>query len=315
MEHVWTPGPASRSSEADDESQSAGEVANTATTQILGPTLAPGTYVCRARMSEIVNNYLTNPPLVSPWTETRTLVVPAVIDASKVVGPTAGSSVHDRPTLVVTNPARSGPVGPLEYRFEVALASTFTPETIVTGGTVAEGAAGQTSWTVPADLVPGLHYYWRATVLDSNSRIASPFIPSADFWAVAAAERLYFLDIHINPACTPMWAYDLTYYASSPDPIGAASFTLKTLTTLGLTLSGGPHASGTISGSAPHRFGEGGGTLKIADGTAAVSTTATIGSDGAMTGLFDGPISMSDYYGVYTCSKGGNSWVVRMRTE
>jgi hypothetical protein len=78
-----------------------------------------------------------------------------------------------RPTFVVNNAARSGPVGAIYYRFEVADNSGFSP--LLASGTVLEASGGQTSWTVEVDLPTGKTLYWHSRTTDPSNNASSSF--------------------------------------------------------------------------------------------------------------------------------------------
>jgi hypothetical protein len=102
-----------------------------------------------------------------------------VISAPVVFAPTNGTtSALLRPTLVVTNAARTGPVGRLFYRFDVSPTDTFA--IVAVTGTVPEGN-GQTSFVVPSDLGMTTTYFWRVQVVDTDNNVTSPFSTPATF--------------------------------------------------------------------------------------------------------------------------------------
>jgi hypothetical protein len=70
-----------------------------------------------------------------------------------------------RPTFVVNNVGRSGPVGSLSYMFELSDSDSFANKTFVT---VAE-QNGQTSLTSPQDLAFATVYYWHVRAFDAKT--------------------------------------------------------------------------------------------------------------------------------------------------
>jgi len=78
-----------------------------------------------------------------------------------------------RPTFVINNAGRSGPVGQVYYRFEIAENNTFSP--VLTAGTVLEASGGQTSWTVEVDLPTGKTLYWHVRSADPSNSVSSSF--------------------------------------------------------------------------------------------------------------------------------------------
>jgi hypothetical protein len=113
-------------------------------------------------------------------TKTSTPTTPTtpaiVINAPTPLSPADGTSSTGWPTLTVNNATRTGPAGPLSYRFDISTTSDFT--NIIATASVVEGA-GQTSFTpnvtpLPADQST---LYWRAVAIDSQNAVQSP--PSA----------------------------------------------------------------------------------------------------------------------------------------
>jgi hypothetical protein len=103
------------------------------------------------------------------------------IGAPVIVAPLSGAQTVGSPTFTVTNVTRSGPVGPITYRFDIADSAAFS--TIVLTRTVAEGGAGQTSFTPPSDLTPNKTFFWRVVALDvanaaSSTSVAQTFVTS-----------------------------------------------------------------------------------------------------------------------------------------
>ena len=63
-----------------------------------------------------------------------------------------------RPNFVIKNASRTGPVGTIYYRFEVADNTGFSP--LTAQGTVQEQSGGQTTWAPDVDLPTGKTLYW-----------------------------------------------------------------------------------------------------------------------------------------------------------
>src|SRR5262249_46228963 len=90
------------------------------------------------------------------------------------VSPSSGATPSGWPTFTVTNSTKTGPVGPVTYKFEVSSSNTFV--TTVLSQTLNEGTTNnQTSFTPPlATPVPaGTTLFWRVTALDSTNGIVS----------------------------------------------------------------------------------------------------------------------------------------------
>src|SRR5262249_44462835 len=105
------------------------------------------------------------------------------------IAPLTGQTTSPRPALRVTNVTRTGPAGPITYRFEIANSSAFT--TLLASGTVAEGV-NETGYVPPADLPLDVLLYWRATALDSLNAVASATSAVQTFTphVVSQAERV-----------------------------------------------------------------------------------------------------------------------------
>jgi hypothetical protein len=98
-----------------------------------------------------------------------------VINAPVLVAPSDGAATSDQPTLTVANATRTGPAGPVFYRFDISGSASFSSVTVST--TVAEGSGGQTSFVPPPGLAINAVQYWRVTAIDPANAISSA--PSA----------------------------------------------------------------------------------------------------------------------------------------
>ena len=70
-----------------------------------------------------------------------------------------------RPTFVVTNAVKSGPVGNLSYMFELSDTDSFANKTFVT----VDEQSGQTSLTSPQDLAYSTVYSWHVRAFDAKT--------------------------------------------------------------------------------------------------------------------------------------------------
>lgn len=102
------------------------------------------------------------------------------IDPPVPVAPLNGAISNGWPAFTVQNAGRSGPVGPLVYRFEIATNPSFSP--ISVSGTVAEGS-GRTSFLPPRNQAPSgpTTLYWRAVAIDQSNNISSPASAAISF--------------------------------------------------------------------------------------------------------------------------------------
>lgn len=112
------------------------------------------------------------------FSATETFAVgPAItLGTPGVVAPLSGATPSGWPTFIVSDSTRSGPVGPVTYKFEVSTSSTFATD--VLSQTVPE-TANQTSFTpaLSTSVLVGTTLFWRATAIDTADAITSA--PSA----------------------------------------------------------------------------------------------------------------------------------------
>lgn len=103
-----------------------------------------------------------------------------VLNAPTPVAPANGFTAYGWPTFKVANSTRTGPVGAVAYRFEVATSAAFT--TIILTGTVPE-AADQTSFApATAQAAPSQNnLFWHAVPVDQTNGIAGPASTAVSF--------------------------------------------------------------------------------------------------------------------------------------
>ena len=118
----------------------------------------------------------TTGPYSAPFKFTMGAAV--VLSAPSAIAPLTGAITNTRPTLRVNNTTRTGPAGPITYRFEVSTSSAFSP--IVVSATTNEGIS-ETDYIINNDLTPGTTYYWRATALDTTNNVSSTPSPIQSF--------------------------------------------------------------------------------------------------------------------------------------
>jgi hypothetical protein len=105
-----------------------------------------------------------------------TIGAAVILNAPVPVTPLSGATTPGWPIFTVNNAPKSGPAGPLSYRFEVATSAAFT--NIILAQVVAEGS-NRTSFVPPANLAAPSQtsLFWRATAIDQINSVSSP--PSA----------------------------------------------------------------------------------------------------------------------------------------
>jgi len=87
------------------------------------------------------------------------------------IGPLSNAETTSRPALRVSNVSRTGPTGPITYRFEIAGDSGFA--SIVAAGTNIEGV-NETGFIATIDLPTRARLFWRAFAIDATNAVTSP---------------------------------------------------------------------------------------------------------------------------------------------
>jgi hypothetical protein len=282
--------------------------------------LPAGTHYWRARMVQYSANYQTK--TTSAWSDAWTFTVASeVIQSPIAVSPLTGATVHAHPTLIARNASRSGITGSLLYKFEVAIDLDFRADTIVAAQTVPEGA-GQTSWTVPANLPAGIRLYWRAQASDPVSGVVSPVstTPAGGFVIVRAATSLYTIRITIPSGCVLRnSSRSYSFAAISDEAIGAGHFTLHMATSdgmasPGLTVDFATDRTGAIAGTIGGSFGGIGVFADSGRGGSAVMT-GHVNADGTASGTFAGYYTTfnSSHATTDSCTSSEFTWSIAPR--
>jgi hypothetical protein len=122
----------------------------------------------------------TSGKTTSPNSASRawTLGPEVTIEAPVLVSPGNGGTLNGTASLIVANATRSGPAGPISYRFEVSDSSSFG--NIVFTSTVGEGN-GQTSAPMTTQLTSNATYFWRVMASDPSNSVNSPFSSTFSF--------------------------------------------------------------------------------------------------------------------------------------
>jgi hypothetical protein len=87
------------------------------------------------------------------------------------IGPLSNAETTSRPALRVSNVSRTGPTGPISYRFEIAGDSGFA-SLLVTGNN-SEGL-NETGFIPTIDLPMRARLFWRAFAIDAANAVTSP---------------------------------------------------------------------------------------------------------------------------------------------
>ncbi len=196
----------------------------------LADALASGhTYFWRARAQDGAN---TGPYSTAAAFDVFT---PIVLAVPGLVSPAPNSILLSlRPTFIVGNSARSGPVGAISYLIDLADSDAFTNK--VATWTAAE-TPNQTTLTSPVDLVSGKVYYWRVRAYDPTA--TGPFSATQGFQVVAVtpptatpvptpsgpnagdAINLNLATIHNSPGDVASWPVTTTLTRLDLMPSGA----------------------------------------------------------------------------------------------
>jgi hypothetical protein len=139
------------------------------------------TYYWRARA--------TDGTATGPNSSIVTFSVGAAIDlaAPQPQTPAIGESIGStRPTFVITNATRSGPVGAVYYLFEIADNSGFAP--LLTSATIPEQSGGSTTWTSNVDLPTGKTLYWHVRSSDPANSLQSAYTNTRNFSLVQGVD-------------------------------------------------------------------------------------------------------------------------------
>jgi hypothetical protein len=97
-----------------------------------------------------------------------------ILQAPQIVAPANGGNLSSQALLTVNNVARTGPAGPLTYRFEISDSSSFGNLAFV-AASVSEQPSGQTSARMDANLTTNATYYLRVRASDNSNSITGPY--------------------------------------------------------------------------------------------------------------------------------------------
>ena len=117
-----------------------------------------------------------------PFSAGRKLTIgPAVqIDPPTLLSPVGSSTTQGWPAFTVRNATRSGPAGPITYRFEIATSNTFG--NVVLTATVNEGNTNTTFVPPSTQPAPSQNtLFWRVTAIDQSNNVTSPVSSVAVF--------------------------------------------------------------------------------------------------------------------------------------
>jgi hypothetical protein len=128
-----------------------------------------------------------------------------ILNAPTAVSPLTGAITAGWPILIVNNAPKSGPAGPVTYRFEVSTNNVFT--SILLAGNVPEGV-NRTSFVPPATLTPPAQtsLFWRATATDAANGVSSPPSATQNFtWSspTQQSQIAAFLGLTLWPGTQP----------------------------------------------------------------------------------------------------------------
>jgi len=103
------------------------------------------------------------------------------LSAPLPIGPLTNTETTSRPALRVSNVSRTGPTGPISYRFEIAADSGFTSLLLI--GSNVEGV-NETGFIPTVDLPTRTRLFWRAFAIDAANAVTSPSSTAQSFTPV-----------------------------------------------------------------------------------------------------------------------------------
>lgn len=129
---------------------------------------------------------------------------PIIIQAPTQISPSnGGTSNGQQPTLTVSDASRTGPAGPITYRFEVSDSSAFA--NLVGVATVGE-QSGQTTASVSGNFTANGTYYWRVRADDVANGVSSAY---SSVWSFK------FVPFDMHQAIIKNSPYDLADWAQT----------------------------------------------------------------------------------------------------
>jgi hypothetical protein len=150
-----------------------------------------------------------------------------VVNPPAPIAPLTNAQTSPRPALRVTNATRSGPVGAITYKFEIAKDAAFG--TIIVTATNTEGV-NETGYLPTSDLPTNTLLYWRATAIDATNGIASAPSPAQSFTAIAFSQADALaaqLGIVLWPGAVPPGT--IGHATMGSDPAFGAGWQIQTL--------------------------------------------------------------------------------------
>jgi hypothetical protein len=139
-----------------------------------------------------------------------------IINAPTLVSPIGGAATAARPALTVANASRTGPVGVLSYRFEIATNAAFSP--VVLAASVTEGAA-RTTYQPTTDLPAESTIFWRVTVTDPASGISGPTSAAGSFSTSLTIDLSKV--VYLNSPNVSNWPQTATLFTVEQDGAGS----------------------------------------------------------------------------------------------
>jgi len=132
-------------------------------------------------------------------------VGPEVILQKPTLGdPAPNSNVNEQPTLNVYSVPRTGPAGPITYRFEVAESNAFSSLTYVAASVNERTDLPYTPHLVNTKLAADRTYSWRVQARDASNNVTSPFSDPLSFKVVRGID-LRSAIIEIGPGNIADW--------------------------------------------------------------------------------------------------------------
>ena len=139
-----------------------------------------------------------------PASVVRSFVVgpEVILGTPSPLSPANGGTAFTPLVLTTTNISRTGPAGPISYRFDVSASQTdFSAPLFST--TTAEGGNNQTSVTAAGTFTSGTTYFWRVQASDPANGLTTAFSPVFAFQAQSF--NWAAVTMHASPPDLPFW--------------------------------------------------------------------------------------------------------------
>ncbi len=123
---------------------------------------------------------------------------PVILSPPMPIGPLSGVQTGPRPTFRVMNATRSGPAGPITYRFQVSTNAAFTGVFVTA---IQPEGQNETGFTPTSDLPLNTTLYWNVIAIDAASGVTSAPSTVQSFTALNPSQA----QLVANQLGVPLW--------------------------------------------------------------------------------------------------------------